>query len=228
MEYRAHLRRLDLLRHLAWQEAKRLHLTAIGPDELLLGILHPEAGDSIAAVALRDSGVNARALTELVERRASKQEIEGGPQYNPAGYMLMSLAEGMAAALGASEVAPEHLLLAFLWDPDRSAWQLEQIGSSREQVRARLADLGIDLPQAELPAPDPRRWGASVEVSLDELWILIRELHYVLPADAQFAFNHDWKKGWVKGTEGVDLAVYIPRALARHRRLNLPPNGDEA
>ena len=228
VEYRAHLRRLDRLSHLAWQEAKRLRSVSIGPEEFLLAILHLEAGDSLAAQALRDSGVDSDALTRLVEHKASEQEIEGGPQFSPAGYMLISRAEGMAAALGASEVTPEHVLLAFLWDPDRSAGPLGQLGSSREQVRVRLADLGLDLPQVELPAPDPRRWGAQVEVSLDELWVLIRELHYVLPTDAQFGFNHDWKKGWISATEGVDLAVYIPRALERHQRTNPPPNGDRA
>lgn len=226
--YRAHLRRLDHLRNLAWQEAKRLRSTAMGPEEFLLAISHPEAGDSIAAQALRDCGIDREALTELAEHKASETEIAGGPQFSPAGYQLMSKAEGIAAALGASEVTAEHLLLGYLWDPDHSAWQLEHLGSSRERVRAQLADLGADLPEVEFPAPDPRRWEQRVEVSLEELWVLIRELHYVMPADAHLAFNHDSKKGWISATEGVDLAVYIPRALDRHRRLNLPPNGGQS
>lgn len=225
--YRGHLRRLDHVRTLAWREAKRLHSTAIGPEEFVLAILHPEAGESIAARALRDCGISREALARLTEAKRSEEEIEGGPQLNPAAYRFEGTAEGIAAGLGALEATPEHLILAFIWDPDWSSPQLEQVGTSREAVRSRLAELGVELPQAELPVPDPRRWGPRVDVPLDELWILLRELPYVLPRGAQFSFNHDWKKGWLRPTEGVDLAVYIPRALARHRRLNLPPEETE-
>ncbi|MDQ6605018.1 MAG: hypothetical protein M3Z06_00550 [Actinomycetota bacterium] len=177
---------------------------------------------------LGECGIDRDGFTRLVERHVSEKEIEGGPHLNPACYMLMSVAEGMAAGLGAFEVTAEHVLLGYLWNPG-SEWQLEHLGSRRQQrVRTRLADLGVSLPQAELPATDPRRWGPKVDVSLDELWVLLRELPYVLPPDAQLAFNHDWKKGWISATEGVDLAVYIPLAQERHRRMNLPPDGHEA
>lgn len=125
---------------------------AIGPEEYLLAILHPEAGDPIAARALHDCGVGREALTELVKPKQSPEVVEGGPQLNPAAYQLMSLAEGIAAGLGAPEVTLEHVLLAFLWDP-RSDAQFELLGSSRARVRGRLAKLGIDVPQAELPPP---------------------------------------------------------------------------
>ncbi len=167
---------------------------------------------------MRDCGADREDVAELATWKRSEQEIEGGPQLNPAAYQLMSLAEGMAAGLGAPEVMPEHVLLAFLWDPGWSGRQR----FSRERLSARLAELGIRLPQAELPPVDPRRWGPRVDVPLDELWILLRELPYVMPPGAQLSFNHDWRKGWIVATEGVDLAVYVPRARARHRRLHLP------
>jgi hypothetical protein len=199
---------------------------AVGPEEYVLAILHPEAGESIAARALKDCGISREALAELAEPKRSKEEIEGGPQLNPAAYAFKGRAEGIAAGMGATEVLPEHVLLAFLWDPDRSMRQLEQFGASREQVRARLAELGVDLPQGELPPPDPRRWGPRVDVSLEELQILLRELPHVMPQDARMSFNHDWSTGWIAATEGVDLAVYIPRAVARHKRMRLPPEND--
>ena len=173
--YRDHLQQLDHLHELAWREAKRLRSTVIGPEEYLLAILHPEMSRSIAAQSLRDCGITREAIAELCRHHATN-EIDGGPQLNPAGYRLVASAEGIAAGLGASQVTPEHVLLAFLWDPDRSALQLKQFGSSREQVRARLAERGVDLPQPELPSPDPRRWGTKIDVPLDELWILLREL----------------------------------------------------
>jgi hypothetical protein len=222
-EYREHLKEQDRLHHLAWSEARRLRSTIIGPEEFVLAILHPEAGDSVAAQALRDCGIGREAFAELTMPKRSKKEIHGGPQLNPAAYRLEGLAEGIAAGLGATEVRAEHILLAFLWEPYFSHWVFDKLGSSRELVRARLAELGVDLPQSELPPPDPRRWGPTVQVSLDELWILLRELGYVLPEGAQICFNHDGEKGRIQAIEGVDLGVYLPRALARHRRHSAQP-----
>jgi hypothetical protein len=51
----------------------------------------------------------------------------------------------------------------------------------------------------------------------------VRELWYVLPQGASFKWNHDWKTSWLSVTEGLDAEDYIQRALARHRRINLPP-----
>ena len=224
-DYRVHLRELDRLTGLAWQEAKRLRSTVIGPEELLLAILHPDAGESNAAMALRACGVTREAVEALVRRHQRTEEIPGGPQYNPAGQELSSMAEGIAAGLGDSEVRAEHLLLAYLWDPDHSARELEQLGTSREDVRRQLAALDVDVPQPRLPPHDPRKYGPDVDVTLDELWILLRELSYVLPSGASFTWNHNWKKGWVSATEGVDTEEYIKRALERHRHINQPPEG---
>jgi Clp amino terminal domain, pathogenicity island component len=216
-EFREHVKGLDRLLRLATSEAKRLESSVIGPVELVLAILHPDAGDSAAARALRHCGVGRDELSELTALTGAALEIEDGPQLNPAAYRMLGMAEGIAAAGGAAEVTADHVLLAFLWEPAFSHGVFERYGSSRELVRARLAELGVDLPQEALPPPDPRRWGPRVDVTLEELPVLIRELPYVLPQGASISFNHDRKKGWIAATEGVDLPTYIPRAIARHR-----------
>ena len=217
-EFGEHVNGLDQLRRLAWSEAKRLDCMVIGPEELVLAILHPDAGDSAAARALRDCGVGRDELGELTALKgAATTELEHGPQLNPAAYRMLGMAEGIAAGSGAAAVTADHVLLAFLWEPRFSQGVFERYGSSRELVRARLAEQGVDLAQEELPPPDPRRWGPSVDVALDELPVLVRELPYVLPPDASIRFNHDRKKGWIAATEGVELSVYLPRALARHQ-----------
>jgi hypothetical protein len=221
-DYRLHLRELDRLVHLAWQEAKRLRSTVIGPEEFILAILHPEAGDSVAAQALRECGITREVVEELTRRHQRKEEIPGGPQFNPAGMQLQSMAEGIAAGLGDRGVRAEHVLLAYLWDSTYSAWQLERLGTSREQVQQRLTAAGVHLPQTDLPAPDPRKYGPRVDVPLEDLWILLRQLWYVLPQGASFAWNHDWKTGWISVTEGLDAQNFIQRALERHRRIKLP------
>jgi hypothetical protein len=225
-DFRAHLEHLDRLANLAWQEAKRLHSTVIGPEEFVLAILHPDAADSIAAQTLRECGVTRDAVEALTRRHRRQEEIPGGPQYNPSGMHIQYLAEGIAAGLGATEVGAEHVLLAFLWQPSYSAWQLEKLGTSREDVFRQLTAFGVDVPWRTLPARDPRTYGPKVEVPLDDLWILLRELMYVLPLGASFTWNHDWKKGWVSLTEGLDATDYIDRALERHRRRNRPPPAD--
>ena len=226
-DYRSHLRELDRLAHLAWQEAKRLRATVIGPEEFILAILHPEAGDSAAARVLGECGITRDAFEGFTRRHQREEEISEGPQYSPAGLHLQYLAEGIAAGLGDDEVVAEHVLLAYLWDPDHSTGQLEDLGTSREDVRIRLAALGVELPQPTLPARDPRTYGPRVEVPLDDLWILLRELWYVLPPGASFTWNHDWKTGWVAVTEGLDAEEYIQRALERHRSAELPPDATE-
>lgn len=226
-DYRAHLRELDELAHLAWREAKRLRSTVIGPDEFLLALLHPQAGESPAAQALRACGVTREAVEEMTGRGQRDEDVPDGPQYSPAGLNLENMAEGLAAGLGDRAVRAEHVLLAYLWEPHNSAWQLERLGTSRDEVLGRLATLGVDVPRPPLPAPDPRKYGPRVDVALDDLWILLRELWYVLPNGASFTWNHDGKKGWVSLTEGLDGKEYIERALERHRRLDLPPDDAE-
>lgn len=225
-DYRRHLRELDRLAHLAWLEARRLRSTAIGPEELVLALLHPEAGESLAAQALRECGVTRDNFEDFTRRHQREEEPPCGPQYSPAGLHLQYLAEGLAAGLGDSDVRAEHVLLAYLWKPDHSASQLEHLGTSRDAVRRHLAALGVDVPQRMLPARDPRKYGPRVDVSLDDLSILIRELWYVLPQGASFSFNHDWQKGWISLTEGLDAQDYVERALERHRRVNCPPAAD--
>jgi hypothetical protein len=225
-DYRSHLRELDHLARLAWREAKRLRCVAIGPEHFLLAILHPEAGDSLAARALRECGITRERLEPVTHPQRSERDIPGGPQFNPAGMRVQSVAEGIAAGLGAAAVRAEHVLLAYLWEPNHSAWQLEQVGTSRTQVRKRLTDVGVDLLQHDLPAPDTRRYGRCVDVPLEQLWLLLHELWYVLPQGASFRWNHDWKKGWISLTEGLEPQEYVERALARHRRIHLAPQED--
>jgi ATP-dependent Clp protease ATP-binding subunit ClpA len=84
-DYRVHLRELDRLAHLAWQEAKRLRSTVIGPEEFLLAILHPEAGDSVAARALHECGVTREAWrSSRVETSGRKRSRAGRNTTRPA------------------------------------------------------------------------------------------------------------------------------------------------
>jgi hypothetical protein len=217
-DYRSHLRALDHLVGLACREAERLASVAVGPPHIVLAILNPRAGESLAARALRDCGVTYERAEELTSSYGARDGAPRTPQFNPAALHLKYLAEGIAAGLGDVEVQGEHVLLAYLWMPEQSGRAFEQLGTSREQVRDRLAELGVSLPETDLPASDPRRYGPKIEVSLDELAILLKELWYVLPQGACFTWNRDRKKGWLNLTEGLDPDDYIKQALERHQR----------
>lgn len=230
--YRAHLRATDrLVYRLALGEAKRLRSLAIGPPEIVLAIVHPDAGDSPAARALTACGLSRDVLERLAPHHRSGDETadqsagEPAPQLNPAALHLYYLAQGIAAGQGAAAVGPEHLLLAFIWDPSFSAWQLQLLGTTRERLRDELARQGATLPQTDLPARDPRRYGPRVEVSMDQARALTRHLWHVLPAGASFIWNRAGEGGVIAVSEGLDPDEYVRRALERHDRLTAEASG---
>lgn len=209
--YRAHLRQLDHLMVTAWREAERSRSRAAGTDELLLAVVGHS--DSVAAQALRDSGVESERVEAVISQRRRERKDAEELRFTPAAHQLIGCAEGIAAGLGHDEVRPEHLLLAFLWKPECSNWPLEELGSSREQVYAALSARGVDVPQSELPAPDPRKYGPQVKVSLEELSILLDRLFDVLPEGASFTWNRNNEQGWISVTEGLDARHFIQLAL---------------
>lgn len=212
--YRSHLGEFDRLVWLAVQEARRLQRPFVVDVEFLLAILHPKAGDSLAATALRDCGLSAEVLERSMgERPGDEMPSPEFLYFSPAALRLMSLAEGIAAGHGDREVGANHLLLAYLWKPEVSELRLRALGLSREEVYARLSALGVRLPQEGLPEPDPREYGELVEVSLDDLPVVRRHLGEVLPPDASFSWNCDREKGWVRLTKGLDADEYVRRAL---------------
>ena len=217
-QYRAHLRELDRLFGLAWHEAKRLGVMALGPEEIILAIVHPDAPDSVAARVLKSCGLDRETLERLTDHKRASAELEDGPQPNPAAQHLCHMAEGIAAGRGDATVTADHVLMAFIWDPGHSGWQLSSLGSSREQIRDRLAEHGIVFEQPELPQADPRRWGQRVELSLEELGIVMHELHQVLPQGASFVWNRNQDSGFVAVSEGLDPEHYVRVALDRHHR----------
>ena len=111
----------------AWKQADDLGHGFVGDGHFLLALLDP-ADESLAAEALRASGLTREAYRRVLARLYGSEEVEsvrdpsgreGGP--NPALYATMGRAQGLAAGLGATQTSREHLLVAILWDGDSAA-----------------------------------------------------------------------------------------------------------
>jgi hypothetical protein len=126
----------------------------VASDDLFLLAIAELPGDSAARQALEAEGVDAERLLAVIRTRGDgPPELEGGLTYAPAYYSMQGRAEGFAAALGDGPMAPEHVLMALLWDPMSGSSQLLwRLGVTRERIVERLRDLGVSGPRAPLPA----------------------------------------------------------------------------
>ena len=216
------LAELDLLFSFAAEEARARDHHWLGPEHFLLAILaRPE--DSPAAQALRASGVTYEALSAEYERQLDRTDRPrrkwSGIHSNPAYHQVIGFAKGLAAGLGSDQVTGEHVLLAVLWEPDVSGSHLLERHARREEIVARLVELGVEEPRQPLPRrPDRVRYGERVYVPLDQLEALRSELAAYLP----ISWNVDEERGWLSGPEGVNLSDYIPFALDAWKRGRLP------
>jgi Clp amino terminal domain, pathogenicity island component len=148
---------------LARDEASALHHEAVGPDHLLLGMLHPDCPGAAPAV-LASFGVRAEPL-----RRAYVDSMGDPFETMPRNVKIavqryLERANLEAVRLADPEVATEHVLLALTspWDHQGVFivhW-LDQCGIGPEALRQRVMDAteGVALPEppARLePAPEP-------------------------------------------------------------------------
>ena len=143
---------------LAEEEARLLRHNAVGPEHLLLGLLHE--GEGVAARALESLGVTREAVRQQVE------QIIGCGQWAPGGHIpftprakkVLELSLREAMALGHNYVGTEHILLAMSREGDGVAAQaLTGLGIGHAQVRERVLGLLAGKreqigPQAQLAA----------------------------------------------------------------------------
>jgi Cysteine-rich CPCC/Clp amino terminal domain, pathogenicity island component len=222
----------DRLLGRAAAEADELRHEWLGGDHFLLALLRP-ADESLAGQALRACGLThdayarefARGLEEAEEAKPGRAERKkrGHIQPNPAAYTMMGRAEGLAAALGAAEAGPEHVLLSIIWDPQSpTTCVLNRLDTNREEIADHLRAAGVPLPAGGLPPLKQRRWGEKVVVPIEQLQALTA-LPKLLPPGAHYGFNHDGKdSAWLIASEEVDLPRYIAFALDAWERRRFP------
>lgn len=217
-------------RNLGWyqscaaEQSALVGATSIGPEHLLLALVAP-GEDSVAAQALRQSGIDYEQLRGAATRLAGARVIPGGRRrlagtFAPRWYGLQGRADGLAAGLGAKRIEAEHLLLALLWEPGGShSWLLEELGCSRRTIQAKLATLGVKVPTGHPPLKDDTRWGDRVVMRIPtrDAWELASFVQHLLPTGAPFGFNFDSTTIWFMAGEGIDLAPLVRKARRQQR-----------
>jgi hypothetical protein len=148
----------------AADQARRLDHGWVGPEHYLLALL---AAPSAATEALAELGIT---YDRLVDDLASLAVGPEWPRYdgkglspNAAGYKLEARAEGLALAFGHRWPAPEHWLLAMVYDD--SCWvigRLHHLGATQPAIVDALRRRGVRVPEGSRPCTGR---GAAVTTS---------------------------------------------------------------
>jgi hypothetical protein len=205
----------------AADQARRLDHGWVGPEHYLLALV---AAPSAATQALAELGIT---YDRLVDDLASLAVGPEWPRYdgkglspNPAAYKLEARAEGLALAWGHRWPAPEHWLLAMVYDD--SCWvigRLHHLGATQPAIVDALRRRGVRVPEVEPPLYRPWRGRHHVEVDEAELKPLLDLLIRQHPPGSRWRWSFNWLPGQprrarVDAEEGIDL----DQALAEARR----------
>ncbi len=145
---------------LAVEEAKQLHHESVGPDHLLLALLHPDCPGAARDV-LASFGVG------LQEVREAFVESQGDPSeattdwvtFPPVTQLWLERAALKAFELADEEVASQHVLLALTdqWSGGATMANLAKRGLNAETIRARVVAMteGTEGPPETGGPPDP-------------------------------------------------------------------------
>jgi ATP-dependent Clp protease ATP-binding subunit ClpA len=206
----------------AAEQARRLNHGWVGPEHYLLALL---AEPSTATEALAELGVTYERLDDYLRNQGEDPDWPP-PRYdgkglspNPRTYRLEARAEGLALAWGHRWPAPEHWLLAMVYEDNGVAGQLHHLGASQQAILDALRRRGVRVPDVDPPRYRPLRGHHRVEVSEAELKPLIDLLIQRHPPGSEWRWGFNWlpgapRRAWVGAEEGIDL----DRILAEARR----------
>jgi ATP-dependent Clp protease ATP-binding subunit ClpA len=146
------------------EEARLLNHDRIGTHEMFLGLLAEE--QSVAARALNALGIT------LDKGRAAVEELVGRGETEPLGHipfvpnakrgMEMSLRE--ALTLGHNYIAPEHILLGLIRDPDDDmANLLKKLNTNGEIVRKKTIDTLITEQNQQKREKEEKKRASALE-----------------------------------------------------------------
>lgn len=120
---------------LAHQEAERMRHNYIGTEHLLLGLIREEGG--VAGRVLRELGLEADRVQEIVERLAGTGQYRGGKlDLSPGTQQVLEFAVEEARRMGHHYIGTEHLLLGMVRHGEGIAMDvLRKLGVTAEQIR---------------------------------------------------------------------------------------------
>ena len=120
---------------LAHQEAERMRHNYIGTEHLLLGLIREEGG--VAGRVLRELGLEAERVQELVERMVGTGQYRGGKlDLSPGTQQVLEYAVDEARRMGHHYIGTEHLMLGLVRYGEGVAIDvLRKMGVTPEQIR---------------------------------------------------------------------------------------------
>lgn len=120
---------------LAHQEAERMRHNYIGTEHLLLGLIREEGG--VAGRVLRELGLEADRVQEIVERMTGTGQYRGGKlDLSPGTQQVLEYAVDEARRMGHHYIGTEHLLLGLVRHGEGVAIDvLRKLGITAEQIR---------------------------------------------------------------------------------------------
>jgi len=120
---------------LAHQEAERMRHNYIGTEHLLLGLIREEGG--VAGRVLRELGLDANRVQEIVERLTGPGQYRGGKlDLSPGTQQVLEYAVEEARRMGHHYIGTEHLLLGLVRYGEGVALDvLRKMGVTPEQIR---------------------------------------------------------------------------------------------
>jgi ATP-dependent Clp protease ATP-binding subunit ClpA len=196
---------------LAQEEARMLNHNYVGPEHVLLGLIHE--GQGVAARALTDLGLG------LDEVRQQVEELVGQGEHAPSGHIpftppakrVLELSLREALQLGHNYIGTEHILLGILREGENvGAQALVRMGADLNRVRPEVIRLvapaaeaeAIPLGEARPPAESRNPPGESrmerIAVSYD---YLLTEVRNSLAAMADRLTAIERHLGLTAGTE---------------------------
>jgi len=133
----------------------------IGSEHLLFGLV--KEGTSLAAIALKDCGVNEQNVLDLITKFAAPDiafKKSKNPQLTPGAKFILEQAENEALQLGNNEIGTENILVSVLKTNDCVASRiLNTIGVNYQKLYTdMISSLGGDIPanpaQPEATVPE--------------------------------------------------------------------------
>ena len=126
----------------AQEEARAMNYPAVGTEHLLLGILRE--GESVAAHALKDIGVDLQQMRDIVLKTLMPGKEPAGKEITitPRVKRVLTLAQNEAARWGVNYIGTEHLLLSILHEGEGVASRiLEEMGVNSDAIRKQVVSL---------------------------------------------------------------------------------------
>jgi Clp amino terminal domain, pathogenicity island component len=187
----------------------------VASDDLFLLALTELDETLPARQALALENVDAARLLAEIRTSADRPGSERGLTFSPASYAMHGRAEGFAASLGDGKIAPEHVLLAVIWDPtSRSSHMLWRLGVSRERIIERLRELGAQVPEAPLLPQREIEWGERVWFGRGDVRRVLDQLRLHIPPGTEWGFNYEGDRAWAHAEAHIDVEALVNAALA--------------